>query len=172
MKILITGFPGMGKTAIAAELKRRGHAAYDPEAMRGYMHLQNVETGQHIHKPVNPPRGWFDNVGAYNWDIPRVSSLLDAHEEVFICSLADNMDALWSRFDKVFVLTLDDLLLEQRIRERTTKGPGDDTTQLADVMMLHRHFENSLIAKGAFKLDVRPGVHELVDRILSISYGH
>ena len=170
MKILITGFPGTGKTSVAHELSRRGHNAYDPEAMRGYMHLQSVGTGRNIHKPDHPPRGWYDTVASYNWDLPRVAKLIEGHEDVFICSLADNMEALLPSFDKVFVLVLDDLLLKQRIRKRNSKGPGNDPSQLADVLMLHRHFEASMTEAGAIPINVESGVSEVVARILNLSY--
>lgn len=170
MKVLITGFPGTGKTAVARELARRGHAAYDPEAMRGYMHLQSVATGRPVHKPAHPPRGWYDTVAAYNWDLPRVAQLIDGHDDVFICSLADNMTELRPKFDKMFVLSLDEPLLEQRIRERTSKGPGSDAAQLADVLTLHKHFESSLLNQGAIAINVAAGVPEIVDKILELTY--
>ncbi len=55
MNYLITGFPGMGKSTIAAELKRRGHKAYDPQNMRTYMHVEDQQTGKHTTAPQGLP---------------------------------------------------------------------------------------------------------------------
>jgi broad-specificity NMP kinase len=171
MKILITGFPGTGKSSIARELKRRGHIAYDPETMHSFMHLEDVQTGKHIRMPEQPRRGWFDTVGSFNWDIPKVLTLLNSSgDDVFICSLADNMNTILTEFDKVFVLTLDDFTLEQRLRHREndlSKIPE----QLADILTLHKHFEESMAAKKAIVINVSSDIIAVTDHILDLTYG-
>lgn len=168
MNFLITGFPGTGKTAVARELKQRGYVAYDPEAMRGFMHLESRQTGRPIHMPQEVARGWFDTTGAFNWDITRVPKLLSQDKTVFICSLANNMEDLWDKFEKVFVLQLDDVELEQRIRAR---GKHIDTTPelLADTLMLRRHFETSLLNRGAVPINAHPATSAIADRIIAQS---
>lgn len=166
MKVLITGFPGTGKSTIAKELKKRGRHAYDPENMYSYMHLVDRETGLNIKRPEDANRGWYDTVGAFNWDTPRVSALLEKYEDVFICSLAHNMNLLADSFDYIFVLTLDDFELQRRLEKR---GSGLSTTpsQLADILTLHEHFEQSMASlKNATLLSVKPSVDQLVDTIL------
>lgn len=165
-KYFVTGFPGTGKTSVATELKRRGYYAYDPETMQNYMHLEQVDTGKHIRLPDRPQRGWFDTIGNFNWDLNRIDTLLDSHEDMFICSLADNQLSILDKFDLVFVLSLDDFTLEQRLNHRDgdlSKVPE----QLADILTLHRHFEESLIDNhGAIKIDAKPSIRDVTDGIL------
>ena len=94
MKALVTGYPSTGKSSITKELRQRRHVAYDTETMRGYMHAESIQTGARIPLPQPVPRGWFGTTGGYNWDITRVIALLNAHEDIFICALADNQEII------------------------------------------------------------------------------
>jgi hypothetical protein len=166
VKVLITGYPGTGKSSVAKELQERGHAAYDTEAMRGYMHAESVENSRRIRVPSPVPRDWFDDIGNINWDIPRVTTLLNSHDDVFICALADNQEALYDLFDFIFLLTLDEIEMEQRLRSRTTTNYGKDSGELADIFVNHQHFEQSLRERGAIEISVKPALSEVVNEIL------
>jgi len=169
MKVLITGYPGTGKSSVAKELQRRGHVAYDTEAMRGYMHAESIQTGIRIPLPQPVPRGWFGTTGGYNWDIPRVTELLNTYDDVFICALADNQERLYELFDKIFLLTLDEVEMEQRLRSRNTTSYGKDPGELADILTYHQHFEESLLnGTGAISIPVnaKPDLSEVVNEIL------
>jgi broad-specificity NMP kinase len=170
MKALVTGYPGTGKSSVARELQKRGYAAYDTEAMRGYMHAENVSTGKKITIPKPVPRGWFDTTGNYNWDIPRVEALINEHDDIFICALADNQELLYDLFDKIFVLTLDEAELEKRLLLRTSTEYGKDREELADILLLHKHFEDSLFDKGAIRIDVRRPVHDVANEIINLTF--
>jgi len=167
MKILITGFPGTGKSVIAVELKRRGHQAYDPENMRGYEYAVDRKTGERIHPPHPVPTGWYDTVAKQVWDPVKIYPLLVHPNDIFICSYVHELTNYWHFFDLVFVLTLDDVILEQRLSERHGPKLGKDGVELRDIMKLHRDFERSLVERGAIALNAEHGVHELVDTILN-----
>lgn len=166
MNYLITGFPGTGKSAVASELKRRGHRAYDPEKMRNYMHVEDRSSGRHIKAPADLPRGWYDNVAAYKWDPIKIQKLLDEPGDIYICSLAHNQQEFISQFSKIFLLTLDESELETRLRSRDGNALGKTLAELADIMTLHRHFEQNLINNGAVVLNTAMSVTAIVDRIL------
>jgi gluconate kinase len=167
VKILITGFPGTGKTSIAKELQKRGRYAYDPESMRAYMRLEDRETGRPIKMPESAPRGWYDAVGSFNWDSEKITKLLHTHETVFICSLAGNMYDFLDQFDHIFVLTLDDIELQQRLERRGT-GLSTQDTQLADILLLHHKFEEKMSYHPKCHIvSVRPKVPEVANAILA-----
>ncbi len=169
MKALITGYPGTGKSSVARELQKRGHNAYDTEAMRGYMHAESIETGERISLPSPIPRGWFAEIGGNNWNIPRVTKLLESHDDVFICVLADNQHILYDVFDFIFLLTLDDIEIENRLKSRNSTQYGKNSDELSDIMTFHGHFEQSLLNAGAVEIKADKGVTEVTDEILSIA---
>ncbi len=167
MKALITGYPGTGKSSVARELQKRGHNAYDTEAMRGYMHAESLKTGKRIPLPNPVPRGWFETTGGYNWDIPHVSVLLSSYDDVFVCALADNQEELYDLFDIIFLLTLDEVEMEHRLRLRSDTTYGKDPHELADILLHHRHFEQSLLAHGAVAVNAAQAIPQVVNEILS-----
>jgi hypothetical protein len=167
MKALVTGYPGTGKSSIAKSLKERGYDAYDIEAMPGYMHAVDSETGVKITLPSPVPRNWFENVGAYNWDSGRILRILDEHDDVYICALADNQKELYDSFDILFLLTLDEVDMESRLLSRMTTHYGKDQGELADILMNHRHFEDSLLNLGAHPINTKCALPEIVDEILT-----
>jgi hypothetical protein len=166
MKVLITGYPGTGKTSIAKALHERGYNAYDTESMRGYMHAESVQSGERIPLPSPVPRGWFSDTGEYNWDVVRVLKLLNSHDDVFICALADNQEQLYQEFDRIFLLLLDETVMEQRLRLRQSTSYGKDHDERADILLNHRHFENNLLEIGATPIQSEHAIPQVVDEIL------
>lgn len=157
----------MGKTAIAQELKRRGHIVYDPEKMRGFMHNQSRLTGESIAVPADIPAGWYDTIGAYNWDPVRIIELLDSPDDVFICSKAHNQAEFYDKFQLIFVLTLDFTELIERLRSRPGKTIGKTESELSDILALHEHFEQGLLNRGAVNINVSQAIPEIVEEILA-----
>jgi hypothetical protein len=167
VKALITGYPGTGKSSVALELKRRGRYAYDTEAMRGYMHAESVQTGERISLPSPVPRGWFESTGGYNWDPVRIAVLLKAHDDVYVCALADNQEDFYDTFDTIFLLQLNEGDLVNRLQSRTTTTYGKDPGERADILLHHQHFEQSLLEAGAISISAKQGLTEVVNEILS-----
>lgn len=130
------------------------------------MHIESRIDGRHIKTPEPVPRGWYSTIGAFNWDTKRIIGLLNTPQDLFICSLAHNQDEFLSLFTHIFVLTLDEILLEQRLRERLGDTIGKTEDELQDILQLHRHFENHLLNQGAIAVNVAPGIPEVVTTIL------
>lgn len=169
MNYLITGFPGTGKSSIAIELQKRGHTAYDPQAMRTFMHVEDRVTGRHIHAPSEVPSGWYDIAGAYNWDTAKLERLLRTPGDVYICSKSHNQDLFYDRFEKIFLLTLDFTLLIERLRNRPGKSIGKTSPELSDILVKSEHFERSLLNKGAIGINMAQPINLVVDSILKLT---
>jgi len=166
MNYLITGFPGMGKSTIAKELKRRGHKAYDPQAMQAYMHVEERATGRHIQAPDDVPHDWYDTDGAYNWNPLKIEELLNESGDIFICSMAHNQADFYDQFELIFVLTLDFTELASRLNERFGKALGKTPSELTDILSKHEHFEQSLLNRGAIRINVAKPESQIIDEIL------
>lgn len=167
MNYLITGFPGMGKTAIARELVARGCAAYDPETIEGFMFTIDRKTGERIDPPYPVPQGWYDECGAYNWDSARIHELLASEGDVYVCSKAHNQQDFYVYFDKIFVLKLDDTTLTKRLRDRPGQMIGKSQVELDDILRLHEPFESTLLLHGAYAISASPSLDVVVDSILA-----
>jgi hypothetical protein len=167
-RFLITGYPGTGKSSVARGLQKRGHKAYDSEAMRGYMHAVSLVTGRKILLPSPVPASWFQTTGAYIWDVNKVTQLIQQNDDIFICALADNQQDFYDLFDGIILLILDETLMRHRLELRTDTDYGKDPRELSDIMKGHRHFEQSLLEKGALPVDTSSALPEIVDRILSL----
>jgi hypothetical protein len=168
-KFLVTGYPSTGKSSIAHELQRRGHVAYDTESMRDYMYAESIETGRRIPLPSPVPAGWFDTTGRYIWDINRIMKLMQQHDDVYICALADNQDEIYGFFDKIFLLLLDETLMRHRLEWRTTTRYGKDSSEVSDIMKMHQHFESGLLNVGAIRIDTDKALPDVVSEILKLS---
>lgn len=167
-KFLVTGYPSTGKSSIAHELRERGHFAYDTESMRGYMHAEEITSGRRVLLPSPVPADWFNSY-RYVWDIDRVTQLLGQHDDVYVCALADNQEELYSTFDKIFLLLLDETLMRHRLEWRTTTRYGKDRNELSDIMKMHGHFESSLLNAGAIGINTDKALPDVVSEILKLS---
>ena len=71
-------------------------------------------------------------------------------------------------FDKIFLLTLNELEMEHRLRLRDTTDYGKDPGELADILVHHLHFEQGMLNNvGAVPVDATHAIPEVVNEILS-----
>src|SRR3954454_16622966 len=118
MKCLVTGQAGSGKSSVAAELRRRGFAAYDTDAMSDVTGFAYAETGLpvgsgEIEHPIDFSRF------SWNWRLAPLLELLESADDVFICAITSNTVELAHLFDRVFVLVPDRETLAGRLQRRT-----------------------------------------------------
>jgi len=142
---LISGLPGTGKTSVCAELQTRGHKAIDAD--RAFGHQRNAD--------------WL-------WDEEKIERVLDDNtsEEVFICGSASNRDKYISKFNKAFILYVDDQTLQHRLINRTNNNFGKDPDTLARQLERNRGVKEYSIKRGRLVIDATQSVEKIVDEIL------
>ena len=166
MRYLITGVAGTGKTTIAAELRRRGYAAYDTE--EGFSYYADKQTGERVSRPAEPTQEWYDKHHRI-FDEKVLMNLLKKHanEPLFICSITANQSKFYPNFDKLFLLTAPDDVITHRLGTRTNNYFGRHPLDLARVIGRHQQFDEELLADGAVAIDSTRPIEAVADDILA-----
>jgi broad-specificity NMP kinase len=165
-KFLITGRAGSGKSAVNAELRRRGLNSMDADDVRGLANWEDLKTGQ---KTQVDPGSFVDysKVG-WNWNPKTLSELLAEPRELFLCGSASNELDYHRLFDKVFVLTLDPETQRKRLQERSSKyGKGQDMQD--EIVKEQEEFVGQAVHLGALAVNSTKPIVEVVDEILEMT---
>ncbi len=170
-RYLITGVAGSGKTSVAAELRRRGYAAYDADA--GFSYYADKTTGRKVIRPHNPTLDWYEKHERV-FDERVLENLFKKHtaEPLFICSITANQKKYYREFDKIFLLTADDDVLAHRLQTRTTSHFGKQPIDFHRVFAGKLDFEDELRRLGAFEINTEQPIDKAVDQILSKVHDH
>jgi hypothetical protein len=123
---LITGLPGTGKSTVCAELKTRGHEAYDGDYDRLAKWYNDV-TGKPVEERYYHKRTpEFLQTHSRNISHQAVEDLVAKakHKTIFLCADPENEDELVSLFAKVFALVLDEDARQRRLATRTNSRWG------------------------------------------------
>lgn len=102
------------------------------------------------------------------WDPAKVTDSMarDSRQVFFACGSSRNRDEFLDLFDGVFNLHVDDVTLEQRLRDRTNNDFGKDPAELELMLTLNRLGERP---HGAIDIDASRSVDEVVDEILRLA---
>jgi uridine kinase len=113
VRVLLTGMSGTGKSTLVAELRERGHAAYDAD-----------DDG------FSESRG----DGRSGWRADLVAGLLAraGDELLFFAGCAEEQAEM--AFDYRVLLTAPRDVIVERLRSRTTNGYGREGPELAQVL--------------------------------------
>ncbi len=163
MKVFITSSSGVGKTAVVAELKKRGYTAYDADDHElNLTRLEVKETGE----PVEWPKGYVD-WHYYSWSAneERLKELLASAEIVFISGFLGNQEKLYHYFDKLIALTIDPQEHERRLRSRPKREVGDDEQNIQRRLERYSGHIEKFIATGFILIDNSGPVTQTVDKI-------
>ncbi|HXH26272.1 MAG TPA: AAA family ATPase [Candidatus Acidoferrum sp.] len=165
----ITGATGTGKSTIRKALQTRGYSAHDVDE-DDFAAFYNKKTGEAEDRPNDyalRTKEWYEN---HEWRLfPEAVEVLAQSaqgQEVFLCGIASNNEALRHYFDKVFCLTLDADTLTDRILTRTNNEFGKAPDELKNILSWHQSFEARNKASGSIMIDASQPVGKIVDYIV------
>lgn len=143
---LVSGLPGTGKTSVCLELQTRGYSAVDADRAIAFQVSD----------------GWL-------WDGEKLEKALNnsSGELVFVCGSASNRDEFITRFQKVFILHVDDQTLKQRLLSRTNNNFGKDPAILARQIINNQGVKDYSVKRGRTVIDASQPIDKVVDEIIS-----
>jgi gluconate kinase len=170
MNVLITGVAGSGKSTIAAELTKRSYTAYNTDSIKGLCAWVELATGKpNPNFERNSAKDWADKFD-WLWNEDRLHQLLNdsGTKTIFFCGSSGNQDRLYSLFDKIFLLEVDDQLIRERIlNSHREHDYGRKPGELDLILSYYKNFQNKAISAGAIDMDARKPVDEIVNKTLS-----
>jgi dephospho-CoA kinase len=153
--VLVTGMSGTGKSAVLAELARRGHRVVDTD-----------DEGWSDEVPT--PHGGIEQL----WREDRIRALLDGHREgaLFLAGCVRNQGRFRDRFDAVILLSVPEDVLLGRIATRDTNAFGKSDAERARILA-DLHAVEPLLRRGAdAEIDTRSPVGEVADMIEATTF--
>lgn len=159
----ITGYPASGRTSIASELERRGYTAYDTDELPGVTY--------HAHKDgsrVDLSLGHIADKSGLDWlwDSAKLAEHLESADTVFICAVTSEQHEFYDRYNKIFVLTIDEVTLKHRLTTRTSNDFGKHSNELKIVLVGRDSFVQQMLAAGAILVDATKPLTRVAGDIL------
>lgn len=151
---LVEGVSTTGKTSVCRELQRRGEHAVNGDTELAYQ--GDPVTGEPTDVPAHEH---------HLWHVDRVEALVAdrSRARTFLCGGSRNHGRFLGLFDEVFVLTVDEATLEERLAARPADEFGSDPEERELVRRLHRTHED--VPDGT-RIDATRPLAEVVDEIL------
>jgi len=172
MNFLITGSPGVGKSAVGKLLQLRGYPVIDADS---YVHngvdlavFQDEVSGKRPGPgPLLP--GWRTRYG-WVWRIDVLRQLLCAGPSNLhiVCGYASNVHKTWHLFDEVFVLVADNVTISHRLSTRVLNDFGKDPTDLALVLDRNGTWAEMASTIGGIIIDACRPLDVVVDEIVAL----
>jgi dephospho-CoA kinase len=167
--VQIAGCSGAGKSAVAAELARRGVTTIDADADPWLARFIDPDGTVVTEVPAAPDLGWLERHG-WAWDPGRLDELIRAArpDTLYVCGGADNQREVAGRFSQVFLLEIDEATMLARLDER---GDYHDWGRIGDTREYLRlklpALQDSMRASGAIPVDARQPLDHVADAILA-----
>ncbi len=166
MNVLITGVSGSGKTTIAAELTERGYKACNMDQAEGLSAWVDIATGEVATDNRETVPGWLEKYD-WRWGEQKLHQLLSQNSDTFFCGSSGNQAQFYPLFDKVFLLEMNDELIQDRIfnyeRDHTYgRRPGE----LETILGYYKSFQDTAKAAGAEVINPDQPLAKVVDDIL------
>jgi dephospho-CoA kinase len=167
--IFVTGTSGSGKSTAREELSRRGFRAYDTDEHQ-IAQWRNKVTGE-ITPVVADAHRTPEFLAQNDWraDPERVRQLAGeaVDRPVFLCGVVGNEDEVWSLFEKVFVLSIDEATMRHRLLTRTAHDFGTKPHELELLIAWNKAIDEHYHRVGAILIDATKPPSSVVDAILN-----
>lgn len=165
MRYLITGVAGTGKSTVARELQKRGYAAYDADA--GFSYYVEKTTGKRCDHPQTPSLEWYaEHERVFDEQVLEELFKKHADEDIFLCCITANQAKYYSQFDKIFLLTADDMTIADRLKMRTNSDFGKHPVDLHRVLSGRPDFDQSVRATDAIEIDSTQPIDQVIEQII------
>ena len=147
--MLVTGMSGVGKSSVAAELRRRGFVALDTD--------------------VDASRVSGD--GEWLWDETRVQAFLDdaASSFVFVVGAASNQVQFYEQFAHIVLLSAPTDLMLERVRSRTNNPFGQTPEQRQKIVADKEQFEPMIRRRADAEITTDRPLSDVVDQLLALT---
>jgi gluconate kinase len=160
-KILVTGISGTGKSAVLAELGRRGYHVVDTDdpGWREYR--------AHPDPPDELPRGeWL-------WVEDRMTRMLDSDDgrSLFVEGCSANQSTFYDRFDAVVLLSAPSEVILDRVERRVSNDYGKSPLERAMILDDLANIEPLLRASCTHELDASRPLDDVVADLIAIASG-
>jgi thymidylate kinase len=169
--VYVTGISGAGKSAVCAELRRRGYDAHDGDTDGNAVWVDRA-TGEAI-GAIGSARRTPGFLERYEWRFhpTRIASLTRRSEDhpVFLCGAAANEAEVWPLFRCAIYLAIDDETLRQRLATRTSNDFGRSDHEREMVLGWHQIADDDYRRFGATVVDGTRMLDEVVDQVLAIA---
>jgi len=169
---LIAGVSGAGKTAVCAELQRRGYQAIHGDRELAYQ--GDPDTGQPTDGLTHAHSATFISEH-HIWHVEKVNAFVANQDAAvtFFCGGSKNSSTYIDLFDGVFVLAVDLDTSLRRIAERVALDPTDwgGTPAEREITVRMYHTKEALPQNGTI-IDATAPLARVVDEILRLSDAH
>ncbi|GLW89327.1 dephospho-CoA kinase [Actinokineospora globicatena] len=161
--ILVTGCSGSGKSTVAAELTRRGLIAVDADTtLAGWVN----ERGEAVELPDDTTVEWLSEHD-WSWDLSLLDELAARPGTRYLCGNAGNVGEAWSRFDRAYLLAIDETTMLTRLdyphRDHDFGRSGGQRAWLRD---WRPRYQAEVTDLGAIHVDATQPLSAVVDQIV------
>jgi broad-specificity NMP kinase len=155
--VLVTGMSGTGKSAVLAELARRGYRVVD------------TDYGEWCEKVAAPDRDGTEQL----WREDLIDELLAEHDDgvLFVSGCVPNQGKFYPRFDAVVLLSAPADVILERVATRGTNDFGKSDVE-RDFILQDLALVEPLLRSGATaEIDTRVPLDEVADELERVAGG-
>ena len=170
--VYVTGISGAGKSAVCADLRRRGYEAHDADEDGNAVWVHGA-TGAITRRATRADRTpEFMAENEWRLDLERVRMLAERAEQtlVFLCGSVANDRVVWPLFRRTVYLAIDDATLLERLRNRRSNDFGKSDHERAMVLEWHRVDEEAYRSYGSVIVDATRPIDLVVDDVIAAAH--